>query len=104
MHVETDRHAVHVAQMISLAQSTKISDDGNGNVLAGSYWSDDFSMPFLAKGKEEGKKDYAKRLAAQKEEMLNKLLSQKEREGYASYKAKDQALYDAWVARVMKTH
>ncbi|WP_303962556.1 DNA polymerase III subunit epsilon [Succinatimonas hippei] len=104
MHVETDRHAVHVAQMISLAQGTKISDDGNGNVLAGSYWSDDFSMPFLAKGKEEGKKDYAKRLAAQKEEMLNKLLSQKEREGYASYKAKDQALYDAWVARVMKTH
>lgn len=74
MSVEPERLAVHTAKTIELSQCCKIKEDGNGGFIAGSWWGPEFDMPYLEKGKEEGKKDYAKRLKAQYEQKLDTML------------------------------
>lgn len=100
MGVETARHAVHVNTMLSLAQGVKFKSEGD-TTLAGSNWGPEYEMPFLEKGKEEDKKDYKKRLAAQHQEMLGHLLSASEQEALTQAQAADAAAYQEWEDRVL---
>ncbi len=100
MQVEKVRHAVHVSNTISLAQALKIRENEDGSAVAGSYWGSEYEMPFLQKGKEEGKKEFAARQKAQKEEMLSKLLASDERELLAAYLEEDHQKQLQWEYRV----
>lgn len=102
MQVEKPRHLLHVQTMLQLAQNNKKQElpDGAG-FMAGSDWSSDFDMPYLAKGKEEGKKDYARRLKEQRDEMLLKLLDETDRALLQKVNEKEDALAKAWLERVL---
>lgn len=96
MSVEKARHALHVDTMIDLAQKRPLDSQGN----AGSHWGAQFTMPYLEKSKEEGKKEYQKRLSAQKQELINKLLTPEELLALNKLKEEDLKAYEHWVDRV----
>lgn len=96
MSVEQARHALHVDTMIDLAQKRPLDSQGN----AGSHWGAQFTMPYLEKSKEEGKKEYQKRLSTQKQELINKLLTPEELLALNKLKEEDLKAYEHWVDRV----
>lgn len=101
MQVEHARHVKHVETLMKLAQGHKLRPaDEEGAFIAGSDWSADFDMPYLAKGKEEGKKDYAKRLQAQLQERLGALLSAEDLSVLAEVNAADKKAHQEWEDRV----
>ncbi|MGN1280774.1 MAG: DNA polymerase III subunit epsilon [Succinivibrio sp.] len=101
MKIEPDRLAVHIDTMISIAQKNKLRAEEGKPVIAGSDWSSDYDMEMLVKGEEEGKKDFAKRLAEQKAMMVDKLLDDTQKELLRVYKQKDHEAYIEWEDRVM---
>ena len=102
MEVEKDFQTVHVNKLISLAQGHCIKGaDDEHPAIAGSTWSDDYTMEYLAKGEEESKKDYKARVAVQHKEMLDKLLSPESQGILNEYLAKDKAAHEAWLDRVL---
>lgn len=103
MQVDATAKAVHIDTMISLSQGKKFTQLEDGTYLSGSLWSDDFAMDCLEKGKEESKKDYAKRLGEQKQMMLDKLLSREEQELLLEYIDNDKKAHALWESRV-KAH
>ncbi len=102
MGVEPERHVKHVETLIKLAQGHKLrpTEEGSSEFIAGSDWGAEFEMPYLAKGKEEGKKDYAKRLRAQLNEKLNALLSADDLQILAAVNAAEKDAQQAWEDRV----
>ena len=100
MSVERARHAQHVDTIFNLAQKTKIASNEDGGTIAGSNWGPQFNMPFLEKGKEEGKKEYQNRLKEQKESLIGSLLSDQEQEALAKIQKEDAFAYQHWVNRV----
>ena len=100
MQVEPQREVVHTVSLIELAQSRPL-EEVDGVQMGGSTWGPEFSVPFLKKGEEEGKKEYKARLKAQKEEMMNKLLNSEQRKLYEDFLEKDHELYMEWEDRVM---
>lgn len=99
MSVEQARHAMHIDTMFDLAQKSKMGTQDEV-VMAGSHWGPQFTMPYLEKGKEEGKKDYQKRLSAQKQELIATLLSSAELQALNKLKEEDQKAYEHWEDRV----
>lgn len=100
MQVETNRHALHTVKMIELAQGVKY-ETCDDQVLAGSAWGSEFTMPYLEKGKEESKGDYKTRLKEQKEEMVNRLLTADEQNALQMLLDADKLAYQHWEDRVM---
>ncbi len=102
VQVERDRALVHRASLISLAQVHKISDGPDGKTpLAGSDWGPGFEVPLLIKGEEEEKKAFKKRVAQQREELMQRLFSDEEREILSEYMQKDDAAQKHWEDRVL---
>ncbi len=102
VQVERDRALVHRASLISLAQVHKISDGPDGKTpLAGSDWGPGFEVPLLIKGEEEEKKVFKKRVAQQREELMQRLFSDEEREILSEYMQKDDAAQKHWEDRVL---
>ena len=102
MKVEDSAHVAHMEKLISLSQvHVKIKGDENKPAVAGSDWSDDFDMEYLVKGEDEEKKVYKKRLAVQKQEMIDKLLSSDEQQLLKKYRDEDHAAHEAWLDRVL---
>lgn len=102
MNVESCRHAKHVSNLIELAQSVKFSTKDE-QAFGGSAWGDEYTMPYLEKGKEEDKKAYKQRLKQQKAEMMSKLLNEDELKILAALEAEDLVAYEEWKARVLGT-
>lgn len=102
MDVEQSSHTVHINKLISLSQGhcIKRGDDNNPGI-AGSSWSDDYTMEYLSKGEDESKKDYKSRVAVQHKEILDKLLSPADQDILNEYLAKDKAAHEAWLDRVL---
>lgn len=101
MQIEPDRLAVHIDKMIDIAQKNLLRKDEEKGAIAGSNWSADYDMQMLIKGEDEGKKDFAKRLAEQKAVLIDKLLSDEQKELLRVYKQKDHEAYVEWEDRVM---
>ncbi|MGN0894891.1 MAG: DNA polymerase III subunit epsilon [Succinivibrio sp.] len=101
MQIEPDRLAVHIDKMIDIAQKNLLRKDEEKGAIAGSNWSADYDMQMLIKGEDEGKKDFAKRLAEQKAMLIDKLLSDEQKELLRVYKQKDHEAYVEWEDRVM---
>lgn len=101
MQVEADRLAVHIDKMISLSQSRPLKCEEGKPKMAGSNWSSDYDMVFLEKGEEEKKSDYKARLKAQKDEMIQKLLTSEQQSLLKEYMQKDHEAYMEWEDRVM---
>ncbi len=101
MGVEDDCHVQHVEILAKLAQGRRLMPGTEeGSFIAGSDWSADFNMPYLEKGKEESKKDYAARLKEQLQGKLAELLSPAQQEALARCHAAEQAAQQAWEDRV----
>lgn len=99
MRAETGRRALHTLTMIQLAQKVKFSES-DGVPMGGSAWSDDFDMPLLEKGKEESKGDFKKRLQHQADEVMNRLLTDREQTELKQLQQKEKELYKIWEDRV----
>lgn len=101
MNVEDCRHAKNLSTMLSLGQSVKMGTAEDGTPMAGSYWSKEYSFPYLEKGEDEGKKEYKARVKAQKEELMQRFMSDKLRPALEALEAEDLAAYNEWKARVL---
>lgn len=99
MSVEKARHAQHIDTIFDLAQQTKIATQDD-IAIAGSHWDNRFQMPLLEKGKEEGKKEFKKRLQEQKDSLINSFLTKDEQEALAKLQKEDAFAYQHWVDRV----
>lgn len=99
MQVEADREAVHLQNMLELALANKSSDE-QGNDIALSFWSDELNMPYLAQEAQESKKDYQKRLKAQREEKLLSLITTEQKALLDKYLEEDKKAYQEWEQRV----
>lgn len=100
MPIEQNRHAMHTLHMIQLAQSVKY-ETRDDQAFGGSAWGEEFTMPYLEKGKEESKGDYKKRLQEQKDEILNRLLTADDQEQLNKLIAREKAVHKHWEDRVM---
>lgn len=100
MGVEAQRRAVHIVNMIELSQSRPLREVDVVS-MGGSTWSSDYDCPFLKKGEEEGKKEYKARLAQQKQELMDKLLTEEQRKLYEQFLEIDHQQYQEWEDRVM---
>lgn len=101
MNVEDCRHAKNLSTMLSLGQAVKTGADENGNPLAGSNWSKEFTFPYLEKGEDEGKKEYKARVSAQKAELMQRFLDEKLTKALEALEAEDLQAYNEWKARVL---
>lgn len=100
MKIDAQSHAVHIDTILSLSQTNKMEkvDDVQ---MAGSNWSSDFRMEMLSKGEEESKGDFKKRLKAQKQELLSKMLSEAELKLLNDYHEEEQRAYKIWEDAVL---
>lgn len=101
MAVEPKRHAVHVEQMITLAQSNSIGQNEAGEDMCGSFWSKEFDAPMLKKLEDEGKKEFQKRKAEQKDVLLQKLLTPEQLKELEEYHAEEIAAHEDFERRVL---
>lgn len=100
LKLEPERRVVHINTTIDLAQGHKMFTEGEQD-FAGSDWGNEYTVPYLAKGKEESKGDYKKRIKSQKEEMINHLLNKQEQELLQKMLEIDKEAYQEWEDRVM---
>lgn len=103
MQVEPYAEAVHIDKMISLSQTkckVKSSQEGVPST-AGSNWSDDYDMELLVKGEEEDKKSFKKRLGAQKEVLVSRLLTAEQQHLLKEYQEKEKIAYEQWLDLVL---
>ena len=102
MAVEPGRHLKHVETLVKLSQGHKIraADESGENFIAGSYWGSEYDMPYLVKGKEEGKKEYAARLKEQLQQKLGQMLSAEELAALSEVNAAEKKEIKAWEDRV----
>lgn len=100
MGISSQIEAVHKYNILSLSQGKKFKEISENNFISGSNWSNEYDMEYLEKGKDEGKKDYAKRLGAQKEQMLDKILTKDQQTELKEYLDADKKAHEEWVNRV----
>lgn len=100
MDVEDWRNVVHINETLKLAQKHKIKVNEDGSELWGSAFGPEYTMNALIQGEDEGKKDYAKRLSVQRDEMLKNLLNDSERALLQECLEKEKQAQLEWEDRV----
>lgn len=101
MALEEDLALVHRASLVSLAQVHKMGQAEDGTPLAGSDWGPGFEIPLLIKGEEEEKKAFKKRMAEQKELLMQRLFKPEERVILEKYLTADDLAQKHWEDRVL---
>lgn len=100
MDVEDWRNVVHINETLKLAQKHKIKVNEDGSELWGSAFGPEYTMNALIQGEDEGKKEYAKRLSVQRDEMLKNLLNDSERALLQECLEKEKQAQLEWEDRV----
>ncbi len=106
MGVERESHAVHMAQILELAQNHLVAPGENGAPdIGGSDWGPEYRIEMLKITEEEaktkeGKEQFAARRQAKLEETEQRLMGD-DFSLYKSYKEKLKADYTEWENRVL---